>query len=190
MISDRARAGYDHLLGQALKTSLVAASGDHCAISILSDHAEIDETNIVVLTVSSYLFRAMVMLYFSPDDVTKAHFARKNNIEPADMDVQAFQDAIAECGNICCGILNRDLAEFFPHIGMSTPNVIDRNCTFYLQQLNCGHIQHFNVDLEHPDLSGQCLQFHATLCVCDYADIDFVVDLTEESADTGELEFF
>ena len=47
---------------------------------------------------------------------------------------QAFFDAIAERGNICCGILNRDLGHYFPHMGLSTPNILDKECSSKLEK--------------------------------------------------------
>lgn len=183
MITQSAKEGFDILLMQALRNSMVS-SDDACDISILSDSTGIQESRMVVLTVSSYLFRLMVMFYFTPDEQTKAHFARLNHVPRSDMDEQAFLDAIAECGNLCCGILNRDLGRFFPHIGMSTPNVIDRRCAEYLQMLNCGHVQHFEIGID------QAPRFHVTLCVSDYAEIDFSVSEEEAGSSNGELELF
>ncbi|WP_034292890.1 hypothetical protein [Herbaspirillum sp. RV1423] len=183
MLTQSAKDGFDTLLTQSLKSSL-APSGTQACVSVVPDRADIPEKKMVVLTVSSYLFRLMVMFYFTPDAVTRAHFARLNNIDEAEMSEQSFMDAIAESGNLCCGILNRDLGNFFPHIGMSTPNVIDSNCAAYLQTLNCQHIRHFAVDIE------QSPRFHVTLCVSAYADIDFTVSADELGSDTGELELF
>ncbi|KAF1043368.1 MAG: hypothetical protein GAK35_02222 [Herbaspirillum frisingense] len=183
MISQSAKDGFDTLLQQALKASLVP-SETSAEISVIEDVSAISEKKIVVLTVSSYLFRLMVMFYFTPDAATKGHFARLNRVDPAEMGEQAFMDAIAECGNLCCGILNRDLGRFFPHLGMSTPNVIDKNCAAYLQKLNCAHIQHFAVDMpESP-------RFHVSLCISAYAEMDFAVSADEDEVSTGELELF
>jgi len=183
MLSQSAKDGFDLLLTQSLKNSVVP-SGAEAQILTLSDITDIPEKKIVVLTVSSYLFRLMVMFYFTPDAETRAHFARLNNIDEAEMSEQSFMDAIGESGNLCCGILNRDLGNFFPHIGMSTPNVIDRNCAQYLQKLNSQHIQHFAVDRDGVP------RFHVSLCVSAYADIDFAVSAEELGSDTGELELF
>jgi hypothetical protein len=186
MISLQARDGFDRLLTKAIKASLLPSAQDSCDVSVLTDLADITETRIVMLTVSSYLFRLMVMIYFTPDTATRAHFARIHDVEADAMSDQAFQDAIAECGNLCCGILNRDLGEFFPHIGLSTPNIIDRHCASYIDALHCGHVQHFRVNVNAHDTPP----FHVSLCVSEYADLDFVVTENEESADTGELELF
>jgi hypothetical protein len=185
MLSQSAKDGFDMLLMQSLKSSL-APAGSAVEVDVLppGQIGMIADSQIVVLTVSSYLFRLMVMFYFTPNDATRAHFARLNQIAVADMSEQTFMDAIAESGNLCCGILNRDLGNFFPHIGMSTPNVIDRQCAAYLQQLNCQHVQHFSIEQD------QAPRFYASLCVSAYADIDFTVAADALGSDTGELELF
>ncbi|EJL90878.1 hypothetical protein PMI16_01718 [Herbaspirillum sp. CF444] len=183
MLSQSAKDGFELLLTQSLKSSL-APSGVEAQISTPPDMSDFPEKQMVVLTVSSYLFRLMVMFYFTPNAATRNHFARLNNIDEAEMSEQSFMDAIAESGNLCCGILNRDLGNFFPHIGMSTPNVIDKNCAAYLQKLNCQHVRHFAVDMDGSP------RFHVSLCVSAYADIDFSVSAEELGSDTGELELF
>ncbi len=137
-----------------------------------------------MLTISSYLFRLLVLIHFTPDDATKAYFAKANQLDLSDMNEQSFHDTISEYGNMCCGILNRELGVFFPHIGMSTPNILDKHCASYLRLLGGGHIQHFAVGINGAPL------FQVSLCVCDYADLDFMVDANEENSHTGELELF
>src|SRR5450830_657264 len=185
MLSQSAKDGFDILLMQSLKSGL-APSDSSAEVALLPPEqvGVIEDSQIVVLTVSSYLFRLMVMFYFTPNTATRAHFARINNVDEAEMSEQTFMDAIAESGNLCCGILNRDLGNFFPHIGMSTPNVIDKNCAAYLQKLNSQHIQHFAIDMDGSP------RFHVSLCVSAYADIDFSVSAEELGSDTGELELF
>jgi CheY-specific phosphatase CheX len=182
-LSQSAQDGFDLLLEQALRGSLVPAD-EQAGLTVLPDLAGINETQMVVLTVSSYLFRVMVMFHFTADAATRAHFARLNKVAAAEMSEQAFMDAIAECGNLCCGVLNRDLGNFFPHLGMSTPNVIDSRCAAYLQTLNATHVRHFAVDI--PDTR----RFHVSLCISAYADMDFAVSAQEIAVDTGELELF
>jgi len=182
-LSQDAQDGFDLLLAQALRASLVPADAA-AQMTMLADLDGIDERQMVVLTVSSYLFRVMVMFHFTPDAATRAHFARLNKVAPGDLGEQAFMDAIAECGNLCCGVLNRDLGNFFPHLGMSTPNVIDSRCAAYLQTLNATHVRHVAVDI--PDTR----RFHVSLCISAYADMDFTASAQEIAVDTGELELF
>lgn len=183
MISLQARNGFDHLIGTAIKGAF-AAPGQACEVRAMADASRIKEQKVVMLTVSSYLFRVMTMVYFTLNEQTKQHFAAVNKTAASEMDQQAFLDVIGECGNICCGSLNRELARHFPHIGMSTPNILDRRCVDFLQTLKAGYIKHFEVDLGGVTL-------HASLCVCDDADLDFLVDTRAvEEESTGELEMF
>jgi len=183
MISPQAQEGFDLLLIRSLKASLPAAM-EGSDIGITSEVSELVEQEAVVLTVSSYLFRLMVMIHFKQDAQTMAYMAGMHEVATADSDRQAFHDAIAEYGNLFCGILNRELGNYFPHIGMSTPNFLDGQCMSYIQMLNCSHIQHFAVSIEGAPL------FHVSLCVSAYDDIDFAVAEDEASASTGELELF
>ncbi len=184
MISNRARDNFDQMLMLGIKASIGGATPEACEITPLSGKAEIQESKVVVLTVASYLFRLLVVIYFSPDDSTKAHFASLGNIDPAEMTEQAFLDALRECGNMCCGTLNRELARVYPHVAMSTPNIIERECVNYLESLNGGHLQHFRA------VNGDGKEWHLSLCVRDYADIDFEWAVEEESVSAGEMEFF
>jgi len=101
MISNHARDGFDHLLRQGIKGGLIASPEDTCEITAVSDLSDVKQTRIVVLTVSSYIFRLVVLIYFTPDNTTKEHVARINKLQASDMTEQAFYDAIAERGNIC-----------------------------------------------------------------------------------------
>lgn len=182
-ISASARDGFDSLLQQALRSSLIPADSS-AEISVSEDAADLTDQKMVVLTISSYLFRLMVMFHFRPDAGTRGHFARLTRAAAGEMDDQALLDAIAECGNLCCGIFNRELGRFFPHLGMSTPNVIDTRCVAYLQKLNCAHVRHFAIDL--PEVP----RLHVSLAVCAYDRLDFAVAAGEAGDATGELELF
>lgn len=184
MISNRARDSFDQMLVLGIKASLGGATPEACETTVLRNTAEIHETKVVVLTVASLLFRLQVMIYFSPDDSTKAHFARISNIDPTEMSEQTFLDAIRECGNMCCGTLNRELARVYPHVAMSTPNIIERECVNYLELLGGGHLQHFRA------IAGDGHKSYVSLCVRDYADIHF--EWTPEVSDVsaGEMESF
>jgi CheY-specific phosphatase CheX len=184
MISTNARNGFDHLLVQGLKAAFLVQPEDTCEVSLEPNLQAVKDTKCVVLTVSSYLFRLMVLTYFTPDASTKVHFSRANRIHASEMSDAALVDAVSEFANMCCGALSRDLSRVFPHIGMSTPNIIDKECSLSLDRLNCGHIQHFKLDI------NKSKHFYVSLCVSDYADLDFVVDTAPADVSSGALELF
>jgi CheY-specific phosphatase CheX len=183
MISSRAQQAFQQMVGRAVQSSPLAASGRSCTLVPELDLARLNAEQVVVLTVASYAFRLNLLIHFSRDAKTYAHFAAVHRLAQEEMGEQTFVDAISECANICCGNLNRDLARHFPHLGMSTPNIIDRRCVAYLDQLGQGHQQHFAV--HQPD--GPV--FAVSLCVNAFGPLDFEGDFAAAEA-TGELELF
>ncbi|HET8694969.1 MAG TPA: hypothetical protein VFM33_09910 [Aquabacterium sp.] len=185
MITQQAKDAFDYIVINSLKGALSSSSDDRVEVEVIDDVKDAKEKKIVLLTVSSYLFRVMTMLYFTLNKESKQHFAAINRSDPQSMTEGDFLDVICECGNIFCGALNRELAQHFPHLGMSTPNVLDRDCVDYLQELDAGYIKHFKVAI------NDMVTMHASLAVCDYADIDFTVDMSSNADENnGELELF
>jgi len=184
MISPQAAAGMEFTMVNALKDALTAPGEARCEVEVIHDASSIKEKKMVVLTVTSYMFRALTILYFTMNKATKQHLTQINRADVASMDDTAFIDVICECGNIACGALNRELARHYPHIGMSTPNILDNNSAAYLSALKPNHVQHFKVRI------NDVLTMHATLCFCAFADVDFTVDMTQAEESSGELEMF
>jgi len=184
MITERAKASFDRLLASSLKSGM-PVGGASVHVESVKELDRIKERKIVILTVSSYLFRAMAILYFKPDAATRAYFNRNAEEGAPALSDEEFYDRVSECGNVVVGALNRDLGAFFPHVGMSTPNIIDRDCMQYVDLLGCNLTKHYKVVL-----AGE-LTLYATLCVADYGLVDFHVDpAVEVEVDTGELEMF
>ena len=184
MITERAKTSFDRLLVSSLKSGM-PVGGASVSVESLKELGKVKQSKIVVLTVSSYLFRAMAILYFNPDAATRAYFNRGAEDGAPPLADAEFYDRVAECGNVVVGALNRDLGTFFPHVGMSTPNVLDKDCMQYLDLLGCSLTRHYRIVLD-----GELTLF-ATLCVADYGLVDFHVDTAVEVAvDTGELEMF
>ena len=188
MISHSAKMALNQWFSKALKESMVAASGDQCAIETEDGNAAFPETKVVMLTSSSYVYRIFTVIYFDADLKTREHFARRTRADAQDMTDQEFIDAVCESANMTCGSLNRDLGRVYPHIGLSTPNILEARSADHLNVLQSGHLQHFRVDINGATL------FHASMCVCEFADMDFSVGalaaVAEEEVDSGELEMF
>ena len=184
MISSNARESFNHLFIQGFKSAVVTEPQDVFDVSLAADLSAVGDTKCVVITVSSYLFRLMVLVYFTPQASTTSYFSRANRIAASDLSDAALTDAVCEFANMSCGAMSRALSRVFPHIGMSTPNIIDKECSSSLGRLNWGHIQHFKLEINEDT------HFFASLCVSDYADLDFVVDTTPMEVSSGELELF
>jgi hypothetical protein len=183
MISLNAKQSLNLMVRRAILTSPLMGNGIFSEVLDLPDLSHLGTDHVVMLTVSAYQFRLIMLIHYSPDAKTYAHFAAVNKLAPAEMGEQAFVDAICECANMCCGNLNRDLARVFKHVGMSTPNIIDRRCVDYLNQLGKGHQLHYGLQQTGgPD-------FGVTVCLDAFAPLDFAFEV-EEAEETGELEMF
>ena len=184
MISERAKKALNDMVLTGISSALVGSSDTVLSLEAVSDIAPITEQEVVMLSVASYQFRLMILIYFSRDEATRNHYAALTRVQPENLDAQMFHDAIAESGNMCCGTFNRELGRAFEHIGMSTPNMIDSRCAEHFSLLHYGHLQHFALHLQ----SG--MHFRASLCVTEYQDLDFELAPAEVPESTGELEFF
>lgn len=186
IISDHAKNGIQLILTNAL-SECFSVNG---VVPVVTPESGIEsgpnpEIRVAVLTVSSYIFKLMLFISFEVNAQTKQLFlgasADTGSAEESD---QALCDVISEKENLCCGILSRELAEFFPHIGMSTPNFLASGSLSYMDSLHYDYVQYWGLRL------GDDVRFQIGLCMCAYDDIDFTVTVKEEAADTGELELF
>lgn len=184
MITTQAKSGFEELFKYAIKANLGASPEDTFTIEELSDIKKIKEKEVLVLTISTYFFRVITFFYFTANDATKDHFARKNGLQEKGMDDGVFYDAFAEFGNICAGHLNRELGHYFPHLGMSTPSFLETECLGYMKSLNGEHMQHLKISI------NDSITFYAAMCVCNDDTIDFSFKPIEPDSSTGELEFF
>ncbi len=183
MISEAARRSFDQMLEQALRPAVAAQSSFNMESRTELQPAQ--DSRLVAITLSSYLFRMMVLIGFSNDEATRSHMARWSRKAVDVMTEQEFVDALFEMANMGCGALSRSLTGVFPHIGMSTPNLLDWRCAEYLQILRGSHRQQFAVTVDSAPL------FHVYLCVSEYADLDFHVNaVATQEESTGELEMF
>lgn len=183
-VSQRAGVGFDHFVAQGARSAL-AASGGTCQVVPVDEGAG-RERELVMLTVSSYAFRALLFVHFDRDAATRAHFATLAQVPVEEMTDERFADAVMECGNLYCGALNRDLSAFYPHIGMSTPCILDRLCLAHVQAMGPAWQRRYRVDLGAATL-------HVSLVICAFGDIDFAFEprAAEVEAETaGELEMF
>lgn len=184
MISPSAREAFEFFTKQAIKGALPASPEDSCEVSVLEDVSRIQGQRIVILTVSSYLFRVMTLVYFTLDAKLKQHLAAINRRPVDELSEEEFLDVLGEVGNILCGAINRDLAQHFPYLGMSTPNFLDRHCIDFIDELGAGFVRHFEI------VVNDSMKLYATLAVSEFADIDFRADTTVVEESHGELEMF
>lgn len=185
MISQRAKAGFDRMVMQGMRASLVKPGDVVTELTPVPAWRQPPASHAVVLSVASLLFRMLVVVYFSDTPAMRRHFAGLSHQNAEDLSLQAFQDAVCEAGNLCCGSVNRDLGGLYAWVGMSTPHIVESHCTQHLGILKAGHLQHFQLLLDgEPPL-------HLTLCVSESENLDFDFQLPAPADQgVGELELF
>jgi hypothetical protein len=182
-ISMRAGSAFDHFVTEAAKNAF-AAPGAACTVASSSETAT-GARDMVMLTVASYRFRVLLFIHFDRDAATRHHLAELSGMPVEQMVDERFIDAMMERGNLCCGALNRELAQFFPHIGMSTPCILPGSSLEHISALQPSMTRHYRTEFA----SGATLQL--TLAICTISDIDFPFDMREvATAASGELELF
>jgi len=179
MISQQARQGVEFIFMKAANACLVRNPGDSCVVTPVtgSNVDEFPERTIVVLTISSFLFRLITIFHINENPANTDYFTRGTA-------GKTLIEVLSEIGNLCCGAMNRDLLHHFPHLGISTPYVLDSKCMAFLSELKPGHVSSYEITINHT------VQMHVSLCLCEYAPIDFAVDMTIAREETGELEMF
>ena len=164
---------------KAARSRLLQESDDVCNIvSLTPDNATTtSDANVVILTISSILFRLLLVFHFDDDASTRDYFVK----DPAE---GSLRDALLEICNLCCGAMNQDLLRYFPDLGMSTPYVLSARCLDHLEQLKPDYLTSYAMTI------NESVHLAATVCVCAHAQIDFVADVSAAEERSGELELF
>ena len=99
MISQRAKTGFEKLFPQYLEESLRTAT--HSVWNLQPIKAiKIDTKQFIMLTISSYDFRLIIILHFSADAASLKYVADSLKISPDELSVTQYQDFLSEVGNI------------------------------------------------------------------------------------------
>ena len=179
MISEQAKDSIERIFRQAARLRLTVDAGDSCEITQGAPHHGAADGELIVLTISSIVFRLLLVLHFNNDDATRAYYL---GAEQA-----TLEERLLEVCNLCCGAMNHQLLGYFPDLGMSTPYVLSGHCVAYLGQLKPDFLSSYRVTV------NGAVQLGATVCICADAPVDFVAnvaDIAEAAESVGELELF
>ncbi len=181
MISLSAQNSLETIFLRAARTTLPLHADDAISIMPLVASKAIDfpERQVLLLTISSFTFRFLLIFHIDDDAPTRNYFQQ----DRAD---RSFVDAFAETANLFCGAMNRELLKTFLHLGMSTPYVLGRASMGFIDALKPGFLASYRIDIRDD------VHLHATLCLCENENIETIhVDTDAEAgSDTGELELF
>lgn len=195
-VSAKASASLQWLFERALRENL-DSDGAGCDIHVVPELAGLGAAepgqaprHLVVIGISSYLFRLVVLFDFDTAPDTLAYLARRAGGDQAALQGGALADAYGELVNMICGATKRYLHDDFPHTGLSTPVLLDSSCARYVGALRPSHSLAYDVRTE----AGMRFRMAVCVCVSAGATLDFAVERRESSesaaAAAGEIEFF
>ncbi|MBI5751107.1 MAG: hypothetical protein HZA59_03030 [Hydrogenophilales bacterium] len=187
MISQRAKTGFENLLHRCLEESLRTEVHPAWQMQPVAEPDDIRVQRFMMLTLSSYDFRLMLLLHFSCEEASMKYVADSLTLGAAELPLSRYCDYIAEIGNNFCGALKRELVQYFPHLGMSTPNQLGRESLKHVKSWPIDHDMHIKAQSEEG------AEFYGSLYVSSFGELDF--DLVqqpknEESVEMGTLELF
>ncbi len=187
MISQRAKNGFEKLLHRCLEESLRTDAHPAWQMQPVTEPEDMKVQRFIMLTVSSYDFRLMVLLHFSCDEVSTKYVADSLRLGSAELTMTRFHDFLAEVGNNYCGTFKRELGQYFPHLGMSTPNQLGRESLKHVKSWPIDHEVHVKAQAEEG------AEFYGSLYVSSFGELDFdLVQQSENEAkeEMGALELF
>lgn len=189
-ITQNSVSSLEWLFEKSVKENSITGSTDSCAITRptipLVAKGE-KNRKLIVLNISSYIFRVVALFDFDLNEVTAEHLAKVLRSPSGGLKGQSLLDAYAEFVNMICGTVNRQLSSEFRHVGMSTPLFLDGECANYADILKPAKTLQFDVAVN----DATRFKISVFVCIAKNSTLDFHVDrFVTEEASSGELEFF
>lgn len=135
---------------------------------------------LVVITISSFTFRLLVIFHIGESREMLEYFGGKEV-------GQSLDAAFYEISNMCCGALNREMSRDFPHLAMSIPYTLGGACAAFLDELRPQYVSTYAVTL------NETARLRVTLCLCCSAPVIFSAppaEALQPAEANGELELF
>lgn len=185
-ITASAQSGLAQLFSDSLAESFSATDGV-LDINSVKDTNDINEEEFIMLTVSSYTFKIFALLHFTDNEETRQYVAEALKTSAENLERNKFYDYLSELGNTFCGAFKRELGKYFPHTGMSTPNILESGCLSHMQDIDFEYETHYEIKIKG------LTSFYGSMYVAAYSELDFHVPINsrlDDKVDTGALEMF
>lgn len=187
MISQRAKTGFENILHRCLQESLRTEAHPTWQLQPVTEENVIGVQRFIMLTISSYDFRLVVLLHFSCNEASNRYVADSLRQASSELPLTLYNDFLAEVGNTFCGAFKRELGHYVSHLGMSTPNQLDRESLKHVKSWPTDHDMHIHAQAE----AGA--EFYGSLYVSSFGELDFEFiqqAKNEAIAEVGALELF
>lgn len=184
MISEAAQGSLDRLFKSAITRHVQERLEQGCHIGTVIERTEINAQEFALMTLSSSVFKCLGVFYLNENEEALRSFHRMSSTTLESFGKLEFRDAFLEFCNLCFGTLNRDLHQYFPYLGMSTPYFLQQESAQFFHTLKPGFSKDYRIIIDSR------LTLYASLHVCDYGGVDFTASYADTNEDTGALELF
>ena len=182
------------MLEVALETTLRESDGDSSWTFKRAESVNgFGMKHCIVLTISSFRFRVMVIIHLSFNDRLKRFLADIMGAKLQEVDDEKLIDRLLELSNSFCGHIKRHLQDTCPPLGMSTPNLLDSACLELDDVVELAHEAH----VKATDAGGSEPLFGASALVSLLEEADFKINQPQspdhgggDFESFGELELF
>jgi hypothetical protein len=172
----------------SLESALAARmSSSAWHVEPLLDVEHIQQNEFVLLTVSSFHFRILVLLHFSAMSTALNYVADALRQAPESVTTEGCYDYLAELGNQFCGEVKRIVGMQYPHIGMSTPMRLSNTSLPFVHNLKTCVATHVRAICDDKDI------FAASIYLCTDDGFGFQIDsklAKSNQAQASALELF
>jgi len=170
---------------QSITDSLRTDANPDWRVQAINTLADINESEFFMLTLSSFTFKSFVLLHFTGNESIMGYVEHALKMTNEVPDENKFYDFLGEIGNGFCGALKRELGNYLPNLGMSTPNRLTKKNLAHIGTLDCDFETHLSAS------SKDRILFYASLYVRSYSDMDFQIkhQVTDDT-DVGSIDFF
>lgn len=186
MITPRAKTGFDKLFPLSVKESLRSEAYPEWNIQPI-ELKTIAATRFIMLTISSFDFRLIVLLHFSDNKPSMTYVADSLKISVEELSASRYHDYLSETGNILCGAIKRWLLQYFPHLGLSSPNQLVWESLKFVEKFPIDHAIHLKALAEGGPV------FFSSLYIYSAGNLDFdpiSISEAKEEVEMGALELF
>jgi hypothetical protein len=177
VITEQSKRNIEIAFHKAARAHLIREAGDVFDIAS-AENGRLDERlgeKLLLITVSSFVFRLMTIFRIDDSPAMRAYYA------PGAAD-RKLCEAFAEVANMCCGALNRELSVSFPHLAMSIPYTLSSRCIAFLGELKPQYLSSYAITI------NDSVRLHVTLCMSCSVSVEVGAAPAEVEDNVGELE--
>lgn len=178
LMSEQSKQEMVNAFLRAAKSGLLRSADDALDLQPIAQSAvaAAPGDKVLVITTSSFAFRLLTLFQVPATAENREYYGGAPDTE--------MEATFAEIANLCCGALNRELSNDFPHLGMSIPYALGARCLANLDELKPEHVCRYGITINGS------VRLEATLCICCSAPVQIAARTHAMAASTGELELF